>query len=95
MLKHDPAEPACERSRLAQHAQIPIGLDERLLRRVFGEMEVAKDRVRIPIRHVLEPAYDLGIRVQVACLRTGDEQCQFFHINFLLMGGLCGVSPGS
>jgi hypothetical protein len=41
VLEHDPAEPRRKRPRLAYRRQRPIGLDERFLGDIFGQMVVA------------------------------------------------------
>jgi hypothetical protein len=56
LLEHDSPEPTRERRWLPQLGERAIGLKERLLRRVFGELEVVEDRVAVTDGHVLKAA---------------------------------------
>ena len=53
--------------------QVGIGFHEGLLRRVFGQVEVAQDRVGVTHGHVLEPLDQKGEAIYVPCL--GPLQC--------------------
>ncbi len=73
VLEYDPPEPSGKCRRLAQIRQAAIRLDERFLSRIFGQVEVPQDRVRVAARHVLEPADDLAVGVQISRSGTDDQ----------------------
>jgi len=75
LLEDDLPKPAGKRRRLAQVGQAAVRFDERLLRRVLGPMEIAQHREREAVRHVLESADNLAVRVQVARPGAGHQLC--------------------
>ena len=79
--EHDPTKPPLERPRLPQLSQVPIRLDERLLRCILGELKIAQERIRVPDRHVLEPPNDLTARLQIPAPRPLNNRLQLFHLN--------------
>jgi hypothetical protein len=59
MFEDNPPQPAGKGERLPKVAEVAIGVEKRLLRRVLGKMEVSEDRVRIAHGHVLEASDEL------------------------------------
>jgi hypothetical protein len=65
-----PIRPGLKACRVAQLRKVPPDAQQRLLRRVFGEVEVAKD----PMRYCVEPATDghgearEGLLITALCL---------------------------
>ena len=58
--------------RLLERMQIAVGLEERLLRGVFGIFEVAEHRERVPHCHILELAHDRTESVHIVRLCSLD-----------------------
>ncbi len=68
LLEHDPPEPARKGCRFAQHWQIVVGGDERFLGGIFGQGQIAQQRVAIAHRHILKAPDDEFERFTVALL---------------------------
>ena len=65
-MLHDLAEPAGKGLGLLEGLEIAIGLDERFLCGIFGQMEIAEDRVCTTHGHILKPSDDVAERGQIA-----------------------------
>jgi len=73
MLKHNPPKPAREGCWIAQIVQRQIGIDKRLLRRIFGTVAIAQHRNTNPLRHALETPNDFRKRTGFAMLSSNHE----------------------
>ena len=69
----EPVRPGLEARRVAELREVPPDAQQRLLRRILGEVEVAQD----PARHGKEPIRDLGgkegVRLLVTSLSSDHE----------------------
>ena len=74
VLGDDAPEPGHERGRVAQVVEVQVGLEEGLLRRIAGQLDVAEPAQREPDRQALEPRDDAGERGLVAALGRADER---------------------
>ena len=65
--------------RFSQLVQIAIGLEERLLRSVFGQLKVAQDRIAVAHSHVLKPPDNGFISIVIALTCVMDQRFQACH----------------
>jgi hypothetical protein len=80
LFEHDSTEPTGKRRRLSQLGERAIRLEERFLRRVFGELEVVEDRVAVANGHVLKAADENGERLGVAVLCPRHDHLERVHL---------------
>ena len=72
-------EPAGKCLRPVDLVQVGIRFQEGLLGRVLGQVEIAKDRVRVAHSHVLEPLDQHSESIYVACLGLLQRRFQMFR----------------
>ena len=69
-----PPKPGRERTRLLQHPQIEIRLHKGFLRGVFGQAEIADQRIRIAYRHSLKFPHNRAERIPIPALRLNNQR---------------------
>ena len=80
---HNATQPATEAFWMVQFGEVPVSDDERLLRRVFGKMEIAEFGIGVPKCHRLIPLHEIGEGIDVTPFRVLDKLGNL-HVRYLL-----------